>query len=365
MLWAVRLVGTSGRKYDPVGRQSGRYEALDRGVRVAWAINLVVGCVALFTFVVLLARSGITVKRLEDWFDKKSPGVQLAVGGFAAVVLWLVWATLLIRVVAWAWTGDWLPLPLADSKDMETLGQIGDLFGGVNALFAAFAFVGVAVAAHYQYKTFALQREQNVRQSFEPLFFKLLEERDHPPTLVPEFMASKSHVVPKHFAECVVELREHLVAIADGVQRRGSNLDWSLFAEPYENFYGENESDLGPYFRKLFHIFKLIARSDLRWEEKVQYANIARASLDTNELTLLVLNCGTTRGADFKTYVEGFGLLKHMRSVPRQDLGVRTIERVIAEAIYKPTATMDAAGREEHWRKNGGERPHWAADGRR
>lgn len=330
---------------------------------MATAMDIVVGGVVFLTLFVLIAKSGATVRGLETWWESKALPLQLFYGGIAAFVLWLVWATILIRIVAWAWTGQWMPLT-TDKDGIATLGQLGDLFGGVNALFAAFAFVGVAIAAYYQHKTFVLQREQNVRQAFEPLFFKLLEEHTYPSTLVPEFLPSKALIPKKEFSECVGDLRAHLVTIAEAALKEvpPRQLAWDLFSEAYETFYAENESTLGPYFRKLFHIFKLIARSDLHWDEKVQYANIARASLDTNQLMLLVLNCGSARGTDFKPYVEGFGLLKHIRTVA--DKGAVTIDLAIARAVYRSTATMDAAARERYWKESPNERPRWATHGK-
>ena len=72
---------------------------------------------------------------------------------------------------------------------LQDLGQTGDIFGGVNALFAALAFIGVGVAAYYQRESWRLQHaswqmlvdaeeraeRDHVRQSFEPLFFELLK----------------------------------------------------------------------------------------------------------------------------------------------------------------------------------------------
>jgi hypothetical protein len=81
-----------------------------------------------------------------------------------AVILWALWATLGIRFFLWFWTDSWsldsapasgklgtasVPNVAASASGTSTgrelgvaqLGQVGDLFSGVNALFAAFAFL--------------------------------------------------------------------------------------------------------------------------------------------------------------------------------------------------------------------------------
>jgi hypothetical protein len=60
------------------------------------------------------------------------------------ILLWIWWWTHGIHIVA------------AKLVETQTLGQVGDLFGGINALFAAFAFAGVGVAAYYQHLSWKL-----------------------------------------------------------------------------------------------------------------------------------------------------------------------------------------------------------------
>jgi hypothetical protein len=320
----------------------------------------------------LLLGSGERFRKLAKWWAALSLGGQLLVGGLIAFGLWLVWATYGIRLILWYWTDSGSPTT-NENHALAQLGQIGDLFGGVNALFAAFAFVGVAIAAYYQHKTFVMQREQHVRQSFEPLFFQLLGAHRPPEELAPAWVEDSNpepdiEVIwagfpeadkPTSMAECIRALRDYVNYQARDAQKTDATgqARWIQFRSSYEAFYRFNEATLGPYFRKLYHLFKFIAYSDLSWDEKVRYANIARASLDKNELFLLLLNCGSERGGEFKPLVEAFGLLKHISISPFE--GQRTIEQVLVADLYSPTATMEKSRREEYWRTCPNECPAW------
>lgn len=94
--------------------------------------------------------------------------------------LWCWWlvvgARLAHRVAAGA-----PPDTSASAPTLEQLGQMGDLFGGLNVLFAAFAFVGVAWAAGLQRRAlldaraaYEVERRAIARQQFEGTFFHLL-----------------------------------------------------------------------------------------------------------------------------------------------------------------------------------------------
>lgn len=293
--------------------------------------------------------------RITSWWESSSLGVKLFVGALAAIALWLLWAFAFIRLVLWYWTGSSIPTG-ADGTQLAQLGQIGDLFGGINALFAAFAFVGVALAAYYQHKAFKLQAEQHVRQSFEPLFFQLLQAHRAPATLI----AVNARATPDSTYALSACMKVTRAAMDEAIfnSQRGdptSPPPLHVVTRLYRAFYSANDGELAPYFRKLYHLFKFIAHGDLRWDEKVRYANIARASLNKDELLLLLLNCASEEGAEFKPLVEGLGLLKHLPAVT-------SIEKDIAGQCYSLTAFMQSSDRAKFWMHNPSKRPHWAKD---
>jgi hypothetical protein len=255
------------------------------------------------------------------------------------LLLWFLWATILVRFIAAAiaWIGKWDFLAVSDT--FPTLGQTGDIFGGVNALFAAYAFVGVAVAAFFQHRTFQLVEEQQRQQSFEPMFFKLLEWNR---AIRPESIQGSP--LGNSMGQLVLRAREELGRIE--YPDRVENAIHAIQLE-YQNFYKVNEAALGPYMRTLYQVFKFIDGSGLPPAARIQYANIARASVDRDELVLLMMACAAPQGTDFKLLVEKYGLLKHLPSE----------YRTFGHIMYKSTALLGTSAREGHWRQHPAERP--------
>lgn len=286
------------------------------------------------------------VEKVAFQWGELSLAAKLFTGIAVAVIILGLWGFALIRVAARYWMGTW------DPSGTE-LGQLGDLFGGVNALFAAFAFVGVAIAAFYQHKTFKLQTEQNVRQAFEPLFFMLLDRQTPPTLLTAKFdsLPIATHEAP--LAQCMETMRLKIIAMDSSMKMKARPL--SDIKETYGHLYWANDGVLAPYFRKLYHLFKFIALSDLPPHTKVQYANIARAGLNKDELLLLAINCTTPQGAEFKPIVEGLGLLKHLWGAD----GVETPDTIFAKAHIDLTATMSYARRAAYWSQSPAEQPEW------
>ena len=79
----------------------------------------------------------------------------------------------------------------------------------------------------------------------------------------------------------------------------------------YLRFYEEHQSDLGHYFRNLYHIFKFIKTSNE--EDKNTYMSLVRAQLSNDELFLLFYNCLSELGREkFKPLIEEFHLLQNI-----------------------------------------------------
>lgn len=277
----------------------------------------------------------------------------------------LVAAVVLLPALFWVSWGLWGAKLFAkwglgaNEVGVPTLGQVGDLFGGINALFAAYAFAGVAVAAFFQYKTFRqvedqqrMQAEQLAQQAFEPLFFRLLE------------MVDKARPLKLKYRQVWndEELPDTAAGnLANHIQNQPwygqlDNMSATQVRERLEKIYGEfyvqNELKLGPYFRTIYHIFKLIDRSAVPVVSRVQYANIARATISQGELFIHLLNCGTDRGRGLKTLIEEYGLLKHVRVTDGNHVGTHITDKVAAvllEKIYQPTAYGDWAERRKIW----------------
>ena len=82
----------------------------------------------------------------------------------------------------------------------------------------------------------------------------------------------------------------------------------------YEEFFAEYQPYVGPYFRHLYQVVKLVDQSDFlkEFEAKKFYTNLIRAQLSSDELGLFFYNCLSDRGAKFKDLVEKYALFKDM-----------------------------------------------------
>lgn len=229
------------------------------------------------------------------------------VGILLAFGIWWFWATVGVEYIAGR-------LGNSDKPSIEVLGQVGDLFGGVNALFAALAFVGVGVSVFYQHRALRISQSQQTQQSFEPLFFHLLD--------LQRKVASDARVVVPHAWSTHVD--NHVTLDAAGKLLRTQILDrWAAIVESrgkdrirllsvdYDLLYTWNEAVLGPYFRSMYHVYALIDRALFDQAEKDQYASIARALISSETLFLLMINCLTERGEGLGRFVARYGLLKH------------------------------------------------------
>lgn len=277
--------------------------------------------------------------------------VAAAIG--VVISLWYLWAAYGADMVV----DYWVTKDTSAASKLTQLGQAGDLFGGINALFAAFAFAGVLFAAVVQTRTLHVTAKQQSQQAFEPLFFHLLElhREVFASTLTPPPLSTRNSASlapqksggPIKFGRAVMRMRRQISILATNVPRDTSGNEELArrVGRFYESVYRTNQDELGPHFRSLYHIFKLIDQSQFPEDVRVKYANIARATLGKDQLFLLAVNCTSPFGAEFKPLIERYGLLKHID----RRVSFETIDHRIARQCYEPTAIMDAKERAALW----------------
>lgn len=217
---------------------------------------------------------------------------------------------------------------------LEQAGQLGDLFGGVTALFTAWAFAGVVWAGLLQRRDIAIQaqeladtrevleRQQEVItiQQFESIFFQMLRLSREARDRLEAFRTFEDETGEEHYTRLEGhEAAEHLAeSIFKRTRRRprASLTDDQLLGVAMKGysdvFWAQHSAEGAPYFRCLYHVVKLIDRSAIADHTKGQYANMVRAQLADGEVLLLALNGLTELGAEFKPLIEHYGLLKHM-----------------------------------------------------
>ncbi len=187
-------------------------------------------------------------------------------------------------------------------------GDFGDMFGAVNALFSGLAFAGIIFAIHLQREELAQQRReleltryemegqkeaitaQNITlttQRFENKFFQLLNLLNAIVTATDLERGTNKQTARGRDAMFHIYRR-----LSTHYHQRISTpplpTDEHIRAA-YHQFYLENRSDLGHYFRLVYNIVKFIHQSAA--QDKKFYTNILRAQLSDQELALLFYNC--------------------------------------------------------------------------
>jgi hypothetical protein len=216
-------------------------------------------------------------------------------------------------------------------------GLFGDMFGGINALFSALAFAALIFTVLLQRRELSLQRlelsetrkeikgqreqmelqNKTLRiQAFEGTFFHLLNL--HHSLVAAITMTAGGDVYAGRAAFDGFYKRIGWMYQDDS--DREAVEERSEIDRAYLDAYTPHQAQFGHYFRNLYHIIKLIHRSDV--EDKRQYTNLVRAQLSSSELLCLFYNCLSQHGTEkFQPLVERYTLLKNMpmEELIRQD----------------------------------------------
>ena len=258
------------------------------------------------------------------------------VTGFRPVVRVLCLAAAVILIwVAWGMHGvKWMAEQVvasdtkAAAETMQRLGLAGDLFGGVNALFSALAFGGVAIAAYLQFGTNRHARIQAFEGSFyssvdllhriaEGLIFdeSLLEDAEYSLMKARLRALGGIKIEPASQRPAIFRGREVFPALVAGIASKANTPEKVAFQ--YRSLQVNHNYVLGHYFRHLYQVLKLIDQQPnelISEREKDGYASVLRAQLSTSELALLLLNC-TDEMVDqgqFRNLLVRYRMLEHL-----------------------------------------------------
>jgi hypothetical protein len=233
---------------------------------------------------------------------------------------WLLVVILLAVIAILAINGWWL------HGDANGRGTFGDMFGGVNALFSGAAFSVLAFTLLLQRYELKLQREELAEtrkvmeaqrkemtrqaltqqlQQFENTFFQLL--KTHGDILQAIDIVRPADNLVTRGRDCFEVFRKRLKSAYNSVP--GPD-ELERVKEAYRAFYNDHESDLGHYFRHLYHVLKFIDENPQ--VDRERYRGFFRAQLSANELTLLFYNCVGHHGERCKPLLEKYGMLKHL-----------------------------------------------------
>jgi len=250
--------------------------------------------------------------------------------------------------------------PVGNTSDLW--GQFGDFLGGVVGTIVAaatLALVGVTILIQIRVMNLAKRQLEDSKtelaltrremkdsnralrqQTFEATFFRLLEQcREH---------ASRIEHGGKTGPEAFSKMHDTLIgSFASRATNAELAADKSIALQCYERLYEEAGKWLGPYFRSIYHLHKLLHYSGLPEARRVQYASLVRAQLSRFELIILFYNLLSDKSFKMRSYVSFYGVLKHLDIHDLLDMSHAKIGFASDEAAF-----MDY-----QWRRDNGVMP--------
>ena len=224
------------------------------------------------------------------------------------------------------------------SADPAQWGQMGDYFGGIlNPILAFFSLLMICYTLWLQIEESAKSARFNAIQRFESMLFELV--RLHRENLDSIDLWSKDQNREVEGRDCFPAFLGWIRTNFGKVDPQPSLRD--TIAEAYRVFYEDygKKSEVGHYFRNLYHIFKYIDESPLLTRrERNKYAKIVRAQLSSAEAALLFFNGLHPRGRNFVRYIEEFALLQDLDET---DLDLPGVSESEMHQIYNKSAFAD------------------------
>ncbi len=245
------------------------------------------------------------------------------------VAAWMLWAEYGLDAAVW-----WI-----DSAKPDTVTQAGqwsDSFGAFNALASALGFAAVLATLWFQSEAIKEQARDQHRQRFETTFFELIrimremrseirfvhtnhyDERGWPNIFSQDYAVmsgSSTSLVNKDkrfsgyeaISEAVKEVRFWIIE----ANRSGQSIN---LAKIYNSkIQKSNEATLSPYFRIIYRILqKLRLDNTLSKNEKVEFGNLLRSQLTSDEIMLMAVNGLSAVSKDFNTLLTKFRMLKYL-----------------------------------------------------
>lgn len=175
----------------------------------------------------------------------------------------------------------------------------------------------------------------NTIQNFSSNFFKLIDQHhklvdnlasavtgittEEKPSTKRDFFDDLANCMARDFqalsAGDTSSIDETLVTSAVG--RNGKELLMTI----YDHYFHIHLSDLGHYFRNLYHVIAFVERSSLNDKSRVTYVKMLRAQLSNYELLLLAYNGMHEYGSKFHLLIEKYELLKNLNNERRVPAG--------------------------------------------
>lgn len=205
-------------------------------------------------------------------------------------------------------------------------GLFGDMFGAINAFFTGLAFLAVALSIFLQLRESEDTKNSQRRYQFENTFFNLLSVLHQVIDSSRQHMARGGETITIEgrryfryvFSNFEERYKEKVLPTANRLFEEFRKNEYSKGASPeqvaerysanvevllpllkstYEQFYRDNDANLGHYFRFVFNIVKFIRESfSEETDMQERYIGLIQAQMSNDEMGLLFYNCLSIHG---------------------------------------------------------------------
>jgi len=235
-----------------------------------------------------------------------------------------------VGLVLLAWSLNFIIPRFWGGCDWSKWGPFGDMFGAVNSLFSALAFVALVAAILLQREELGLQREELVDtrkelkgqreqlrlqkdqmevQNFENRFFQMVRLWNE----LRASMKSDMHNVTgaKYFQALVMpDIQKRIIDAQSGSEQID---DSRCINAGVRSVFSTLGGGITNYMRLLYNIMKLIDQSGIDFENQKFYSNVVRAQLTQAELVVVFYDGLSELGREkFKPLIQKYSLLKHL-----------------------------------------------------
>ena len=228
---------------------------------------------------------------------------------------------------------------VAVSNSVEHWGQTGDFVGGIlNPILAFASLLVVCYTLWVHIQNANVTARTGTIQTVENLIFELLRlHRNNLQSIDLYDSETKRTTVG---SDCFIAFLNWVRTNHD--RNPPTTPTENSLRDAYEEFYEQRKrkSEVGHYFRNLYHIFKFISEHPvLTDDEKIHYTKIVRAQLSMPETAMLFYNGLHSAGERFKPHIKKYALLQELEA---GDLGINGLTQEIMFAIYGRESFADS-----------------------
>lgn len=255
---------------------------------------------------------GTAIKRAEKVFNQALEGAS---NGSRSGLFWILISAALATLLIFG-------LAVAFAIAGKEPGQFGDFIGGtLNPILTFLTFVGLLITIVLQQSELKDTRIELSRsadalqaqvdsislQNFESTFFQLLALYNSIVADMATHELGKSYRARGCFRVFTDRLRQ-------AYDRNGTPNEVDRIRSAYQDFWKDNQQDLGHYYRCIYNIVRFI--NEIHTEKKAlnitRYIRIFRSQLSDYEITMLFYNGLSMPGEKSKIFIERYAMLNNV-----------------------------------------------------